>query len=58
MLTLQVPELQPVDQLQLRLNLTDAEGATFSEDIYWTMHAIPAGWPLHGVDEGDRLRHE
>jgi len=41
MLTLRVPQLRPVDQLQLRLNLTDAEGATFSEDIYWTIHAIP-----------------
>ena len=40
-LTLQVPELRSVDQLHLRLNLIDAAGEAFAEDIYWTIHAIP-----------------
>lgn len=40
-LTLQVRQLRPVDQLHLRLNLTDVDGEAFSEEIYWTIHAIP-----------------
>ena len=40
-LTVHVPQLRPVDLLHLRLNLADAEGATFSDELYWTIHAIP-----------------
>ncbi len=39
--TLQVSGLCPVDQLHLKLDVTDAEGNRFSESIYWTIHAIP-----------------
>lgn len=42
MLTLHVPQLRPVDQLHLRLKLLGTDGEAFSEDIYWTIHAIPS----------------
>ncbi|MDA1179603.1 MAG: hypothetical protein O2931_12485, partial [Planctomycetota bacterium] len=41
-LVLQVPKLRPVDQLHLRLSVSDVGGSAFSEDIYWTIHAIPS----------------
>ena len=41
MLILQVPNLQPVNQLHVRLKLTDRIGEPFSEEVYWTIHAIP-----------------
>ena len=41
LLTLHVPQLCPVDQLHLRLNVTDATGKSFAEEVYWTIHRIP-----------------
>ncbi len=40
-LLLQVPKLQPVNQLHFRLQLIDKLGEPFGEEIYWTIHAIP-----------------
>lgn len=33
-----MPNLIPVDQLHLRLNVTDGNGKSFEEEIYWTIH--------------------
>ena len=35
---LKVPNLIPVDQLHLRLDVTDGDGKRFTEEIYWTIH--------------------
>jgi hypothetical protein len=40
-LSLNTPDLRPVDQLHLQLDVMDANGKTFNEDIYWTIHGIP-----------------
>ncbi|MGB7326005.1 MAG: DUF6797 domain-containing protein [Rubripirellula sp.] len=40
-LSLNTPNLLPVDQLHLQLNVVDASGEPFNEDIYWTIHGIP-----------------
>ncbi|NNJ24130.1 DUF6797 domain-containing protein [Alienimonas chondri] len=39
--TLKVPDLQPVEQLHLTLNVADRDGEAFSEEVYWTIHALP-----------------
>lgn len=39
---LHIPELQPVHQLHLQLNVNDSSGDPFSETIYWTVHRVPA----------------
>jgi len=36
--TLQIPELIPVDQLHLRMNILSNDGSRFEEEIYWTIH--------------------
>jgi hypothetical protein len=36
-----IPELRPVDQLHLVLEVNDREGKRFEEEIYWTIHRIP-----------------
>ncbi len=41
LLKLKVPGLRPVDQLHLQLNVVDVDGNPFTEEIYWTIHAIP-----------------
>ncbi|MFH5803668.1 DUF6797 domain-containing protein [Alienimonas sp. DA493] len=41
-LTLRTPDLRPVDQLHLQLNLRDADGRSFAEEVYWTIHNLPA----------------
>ncbi len=38
---LQVPDIKPVNQLHLQLNLKDADGVAFVEEIYWTINAVP-----------------
>ena len=35
-----VPDLRPVDQLHLILQIESAEGEDFAEEIYWTIHRI------------------
>jgi hypothetical protein len=40
-LTLHVPQLRPVNQLHLSLNVTYATGESFAEEVYWTIHRIP-----------------
>ena len=37
---LSVPDLRPVDQLHLMLQIESAEGEDFAEEIYWTIHRI------------------
>ncbi|WP_246114387.1 DUF6797 domain-containing protein [Rubripirellula tenax] len=39
---LKIPRLRPVNQLRLQVNVKDESGATFSEDIYWTIHSVAA----------------
>ncbi len=41
-LRLHISDLQPADQLHLQMKLTDDVGTPFTEDVYWTIHAIPA----------------
>jgi hypothetical protein len=36
-----IPELRPVDQLHLVLEVNDREGKRFEEEIYWTIHRVP-----------------
>ncbi len=36
-----LPQLQPVNQLRLRVALKDQAGHDFSEEIYWTINAVP-----------------
>ncbi len=40
-MTLGVPHLNRVDQLHLNIQVTDAVGVPFTEDVYWTIHGIP-----------------
>ncbi|MCM2372054.1 DUF6797 domain-containing protein [Aporhodopirellula aestuarii] len=40
-LTLHSEGIRPVHQLHLKLDVTDAQGIPFSEEVYWTIHAIP-----------------
>ena len=37
---LKIPGLRPVNQLRLQLNVNDESGATFSEQVYWTIHHV------------------
>jgi hypothetical protein len=36
-----IPNIRPVNQLHLLINLKDEEGNPFSEEIYWTIHRLP-----------------
>lgn len=38
---LKAPDIKPVNQLHLQLNLKDADGVAFDEEIYWTINAVP-----------------
>lgn len=38
---LTVEQLEPVDQIQLRLKVKDQSGQEFVEEIYWTVNAVP-----------------
>ncbi len=40
-LRMHVPNLRPVNQLHLSINVSDLTGEPFAEDIYWTIHGIP-----------------
>ncbi|WP_207622118.1 DUF6797 domain-containing protein [Alienimonas californiensis] len=40
-LTLRTPDLRPVDQLHLEVNVRGADGTSFSEEVYWTIHNVP-----------------
>lgn len=40
-LTLKIPDLAPVDQLQLQLKLQKADGSLWQEELYWTIHHLP-----------------
>ncbi len=40
-LTLHVPQLRPVNQLHLSVNVNDTAGESFAEEVYWTIHRIP-----------------
>lgn len=42
-LTLNLPDLQPVHQLLLKLNVDDADGEPLRTEILQTIHAVPAG---------------
>ncbi len=37
-----VPDLQPVHQVHLLLDLAAADGERFQEEIYWTINAVPS----------------
>lgn len=39
--TLRIPSLVPVNQLQLNVALKDADGRAFKEEVYWTIHKVP-----------------
>ncbi len=39
---LRIPELIPVDQLHLILHVKSEDGIPLDEEIYWTIHRIPA----------------
>jgi hypothetical protein len=41
-LLLHFKELQPVDQLHLRLNVAAEDGTPFVEEVYWTIHKVPS----------------
>ncbi len=41
LLTLRISNLRPVNQLHLSLDVVDASGQPFVEDIFWTIHGIP-----------------
>ncbi len=36
-----LPNIKPVNQLHLRLNVKDAKGIPFNEEVYWTINAVP-----------------
>jgi hypothetical protein len=36
-----IPDIRPVNQLHLRLNLKGRDGEVLSEEIYWTIHRVP-----------------
>jgi len=38
---LTVPDLKPVNQVHLKLNLKDRQGKPFHEEIYWTINGVP-----------------
>jgi putative heme-binding domain-containing protein len=38
---LRVPNLRPVDQVHLTVNLEAEDGAEFAEEIYWTINRVP-----------------
>ncbi|WP_339730522.1 DUF6797 domain-containing protein [uncultured Gimesia sp.] len=40
---LTVPDLKPVNQVHLKLNLKDQQGQSFREEIYWTINGVPKG---------------
>lgn len=40
---LTVPDLKPVNQVHLKLNLKDVQGDPFQEEIYWTINGVPKG---------------
>lgn len=40
---LSIPDLKPVNQVHLKLNLKDVQGKPFQEEIYWTINGIPKG---------------
>lgn len=40
-LSLWTPNLRPVDQLHLHMEVQDCNGNPFNEDVYWTIHGIP-----------------
>ncbi len=37
-----IPAIRPVNQLRLQVNLQDAQGNSFVEEVYWTINAVPA----------------
>lgn len=41
-LSLKTSKLSPVNQLHLQIDVMDSEGKPFKENIYWTIHKIPA----------------
>jgi len=36
-----IPSIKPVNQMRVRLNLTDADGKPFTEEIHWTINQVP-----------------
>lgn len=40
---LTVPGVKPVNQVHLKLDLKDAQGNPFREEIYWTINGVPKG---------------
>lgn len=44
---LEIPELRPVDQLHLQIQVDDKAGLTFKEQVYWTIHAVPQQTDSH-----------
>jgi len=38
-----IPEIQPVNQVELNLSLKDADGSQFTEQAYLTINAVPGG---------------
>lgn len=38
-----IPDIQPVNQVQIDLNLTAADGSAFEEQAYLTINAVPGG---------------
>lgn len=38
---LMIPDLKPVNQVHIILNVTDESGTPFSEEIYWTINRVP-----------------
>ncbi len=39
---LNIPDIKPVNQVHLLLNLKDIDGDQFSEEIYWTINHVPS----------------
>lgn len=42
-----VPELRPVNQVHLLLDLKSADGQSFEEEIYWTINRVPSQSRAH-----------
>lgn len=40
---LTVPDLKPVNQVHIKLNLNDHQGEPYHEEIYWTINGVPKG---------------
>ena len=38
-----IPEIQPVNQVELNLDLVGLDGARFTEQAYLTINAVPGG---------------